>query len=256
MYNNSDNFEVDELNEFYTTSSSVGAQRRESQNERRQEPWIPREVEMEQEPNLQRRLYPSTPTILRTQNANQNQVNILTTRKENSDSEISGARTLDQLQKAIFTPLKDQISSHSSNFNSNYEETSVRPKILNLTNDEATKMEVLRSNRSIIAAGPPILKEKPTLEEFCDWKLLIIQFLEFLPGYPSGTLENQPNLERLSDEKLQLTIGRYGLLYKTLSKATLNNKLLSLTKSAKSVCDLRTRLAKVSYYISVNRYTN
>ena len=239
MYNNSDNFDANEFNEFYTTSSSMGARRRESQNEIRQEPWIPRESEMEQEPNLQRRLFPSTPTISRTQNTNRNQVNSLTTRKENSESEISGARTLDQLQKAIFTPLKDQRSSHSSNSNLNYEEISVRPKILNLTNDEATKMEVLRSKRSIIAAGPPILKDKPTLEEFYDWKLSIIQFLEFLPGYEHGILEIQPNLENLSDENLAFTIQKYELIYQILTKATINNKLVRLKTGAISRVPVR-----------------
>ena len=238
MIHYSENYNDDELNEIYT-SSSMGAQRRGSRNERRQEPWVPRESEMEQDQNLQRRLFPSTPTISRAQNATQSQVNSMSTRKDNADSDTSGAKRLDQLHKAIFTPLRDQRSIKYSSLYSNNDETSVIPKILNLSNDEATKMEVLRSKRSIIAAGPPLLKDKPTLEEFYDWKLAITQFLEFLPGYESGILEIQPNLENLSDENLAFTIQKYELIYQILSTATISNKLVRLKTGAISRVPVR-----------------
>jgi len=38
----------------------------------------------------------------------------------------------------------------------------------------------------------------------------------------------QPNLERMSEEDLEITIEKYELAYKASAKATLNNKLVRL----------------------------
>jgi len=104
----------------------------------------------------------------------------------------------------------------------------VQPKILNLNNDIEVKTEFLRLKCSFIAADPPLLKDKLTTVKFYDWKFLIIQYLEFLPGYQAGMLEIQPNLENMTEADLKFTTEKYELVYTTLSKATISNKLVEI----------------------------
>ena len=131
---------------------------------------------------VERRLFPETPAASRSGNLTFGQMlNSLTTKKSSSDTMLSSAKKLENIQKQVFSP------ANSHNFTSNSclldveDDESEQPKILNLSNDEALKAEVMRSKRSFLAAGPPMLKDKPTLEEFCDWLKSMIQFSELLP---------------------------------------------------------------------------
>jgi len=173
----------------------------------------------------------------------------MTTRKSSSET-MSSAKRLDTIQRNIYIPLLKQKMSIASSANYTNEENYVQPKILNLNNDMEVKTEFLRSKRSFIAAGPPLLKDKPTTEEFYDWKILIIQYLEFLPGYQAGMLVIQPNLENMTEDDLKFTTENYELIYNSLSKATIGNKLVRLKISAISrlpVWDLVAWWSTVAY---------
>jgi hypothetical protein len=108
----------------------------------------------------------------------------------------------------------------------------VQPKVLNLRISEAEKSELLRAKRSLVAAGPPQLKNKPTNEEFYDWKLAITQYLELVPGYQEGMLQIPPNLEGVSPTDLEYIKAKYDIIYKILDKATYHNKRVRLKTNA------------------------
>jgi len=160
---------------------------------------------------------PMTPVVERT-----------SSRKPNVELGTSGAKRLDDIQKSIFTPTKKARNSRIQVNDMSRNHEVEQPKILSLKVNEAVRMEVLRSKRNFIAGGPPLLKDKPTLEEFNDWQVAIVKFLEFLPGYEEGMLEISPNLGEMSDEDYNFTIERYELIHQTLIKATSSNKLVKL----------------------------
>jgi len=148
-----------------------------------------------------------TPVVEHTANRKSNyNINKLTARKVNTALGITGANRLDDIQKSIFTPTK--IPRNSRNYvndvsrNLEFE----WPKILILKVNEAVRMEALRSERSFIAGGPSLLKDKTTLAIFNDWQVAIVKFLEFLPGYEDGMLEILPNLDQMSGEDYAFTI--------------------------------------------------
>ena len=90
----------------------------------------------------------------------------------------------------------------------NEEEDFIQPKILNLKVNGAEKAKLLRKKSSFVAAGPPMQKNKPSTEEFYDWKFAIIQYLEFVPGCQAGILEIPLNLEGMSaEENLPIILG-------------------------------------------------
>ena len=89
---------------------------------------------------------------------------ILTVKRLNVAEDISSARKLDMLQKAVFTPLKGINQEPMSSTNYTNEENFVQPKILKIRISEAEKADLMRTKRSFISAGPPQLKNKPTTE--------------------------------------------------------------------------------------------
>jgi hypothetical protein len=183
---------------------------------------------------VERRLFPETPAAPRSGNLSFGQMqNSLTTKKSSTDAMLSSAKKLENIQKQSFSPANSHNFASNSCLDNFEKEESEQPKILNLSNEEALKAEVMRSKRTFLAAGPPMLKDKLTLEEFYDWQNSMVQFLELLPGYQKGTMLNfYPNLEGMSEENLRFTVDKYELIYKTLNKAIANNKLVKLKTSA------------------------
>jgi hypothetical protein len=129
------------------TSSSSGS-RYEEQN-----------AENEGLPVKAKRLFPQSPvTPAIAEKLGSQKEPLLSVKRLNTAADISSARKLDMLQKAVFTPLKGINHEPMSSTNYTNEENFVQPKILNIRISEAEKAELLRTKRSFIAAGPPQLK--------------------------------------------------------------------------------------------------
>jgi len=158
----------------------------------------------------------------------------MTMRRFNLVTSLSDPRKFDMLQKAVFSPLSNSRNLKSLDDSSYLDLECVHPKTLNIINDELVRTEVLRSKRNFIASGPPMLGDKPTIEQFYDWKKFISRYLESLPGYQKFMLKIQQNLEELSDDHLQLVIDYYDLIYQPLIKSNEYNNLVRLEMSAKS----------------------
>ena len=186
-----------------------------------------------------RKLFPSSPPVTpRNRFGNLNQQSIAnvrnwTARKENLELGSVSKKQLDELQKAIFSPMKSIRNSGSSLSSGPDITRPVQPdQVLYLWKDEAVDMEVLRIKRNFTTGGPPMLPDKPTLEEFHDWQNSIKYFLEFVPGYQDGMLELPPNLEDISPDDLFSISERYKLISQILTRATVNNKLVKLKTSS------------------------
>ena len=175
-----------------------------------------------------KRLFPKSPETPKSSKVTSSDGPTLTAEKNKQEDNVSSAKKLDMLQKSVFTPVRSK--NQDPRFITKYvnDESSVQPKVLNLRINEAEKAELLRAKRSFVAAGPPQLKNKPSIEEFYDWKIAMIQYLELVPGYQEGMLEIPPNLEGISETDLEYIRTTYDMIYKILDKATQQNKLVRL----------------------------
>jgi len=79
----------------------------------------------------------------------------------------------------------------------------LQPKVLNIISDQVIDQEVLRQKRTLIATGPPLLPDDPSISQFYEWESAILRFLELLPGYQIGMLECQPNMMEFPTENLR-----------------------------------------------------
>ena len=73
---------------------------------------------------------------------------------------------------------------------------------------DVEKAELLRSKRSLVAAGPPKRKSKPDIEEFYGRKLAIIQYLELVPGYEEE-IAQETTVERRRRKRQEFIIQRH-----------------------------------------------
>jgi hypothetical protein len=107
--------------------------------------------------------------------------------------------------------------------------------------DHAVDTEVLRSKRNLISNGPPLLPDDPTVSQFCEWKVAIINFLTLVPGFQKEMLEIPPNLEDISDQHFKSIADRYELIYNLLNTATNKNQLVRLKTNdieKDPICDI------------------
>ena len=178
------------------------------------------------------RLFPKSPETPKVSKVTSSEGPTLTAEKNKQENNVSSVQKLDMLQKSVFTPVRSKIQDPMFANRYKNDEDSVQPKVLNLRINEAEKAELLRAKRSLVAAGPPQLKNKPSNEEFYDWKLAITQYLELVPGYQEGMLELPPNLEGTSASDLEYIKAKYDIIYKILDKATYHNKRVRLKTNA------------------------
>jgi len=96
----------------------------------------------------------------------------------------------------------------------------VQPKVLDLWQDDAVDLEVLRTKRKFTIGGPPMPPEDPILEQFHYWQTAITQFLEFPLDIKMECFN--------SAEEYRGIYERYELIYETLTRATAKNKSVRL----------------------------
>ena len=84
---------------------------------------------------VERRLFPETPAASRSGNLTFGQMlNSLTTKKSSSDTMLSSAKKLENIQKQVFSPENSHNFASNSSLVNFEDEESEQPKILNLNN--------------------------------------------------------------------------------------------------------------------------
>ena len=129
-----------------------------------------------------------TPSKRRDNEVNTLNTRFLSTRKETSRDVLTSAKRIRDIQQSVFTPTR--LPRYSGQMLRSRETmTFSQPKVLNLVRDQAIDTEVLRSKRNLISNGPPLLPDDPTVSQFCEWRVAIINFLTLVPGFQKEMLE-------------------------------------------------------------------
>ena len=169
-----------------------------------------------------------TPTNQRNHFSSNLNTNSISTRKDNLENGLTNAKRIQDLQQSIFTPTKT-FRYHPGHIGRSLgSPDALQPTILHIARDSVIDSEVLRSKRSLIAKGPPLLPDEPTVIQFCEWRTAITKFLKLVPGFQLEMLTVPPNLDGLLDEHYKSIIDRYDLIFDLLVTATDNNKLVTL----------------------------
>jgi hypothetical protein len=89
--------------------------------------------------------------------------NFMSTRKNALDNGFTNAKRFKELHQTIFTPTKS-FRHHPIHTNMTFGSPfSLQPQVLNITKDFSIDNEVIRSKRNLIAKGPPLLPDEPTV---------------------------------------------------------------------------------------------